>query len=180
MSTNTDLATLNTLITEETAARGKGGSRPLGKTISTGFWSIQANEELEVNDKYLLVYLITNRYTNLLGLYEMPSVRQIAFETGLSVSQVKESLESLQKNRIIELSATTNEVLLYGWLKYGVNGGGGSVCQRLLADADAVKDTLLIQMLLRHCDERFNRYSPTIRVFLALTEERLREQGVIK
>ena len=133
-----------------------------------------------MQDKFILLYLLTNKHTNLLGIYEMPSARHIAFDTGLSVNQVRESLELLQKSRIIELSATTNEVLLYGWLKYGVNGGGASVCQRLLGDAAAVKDTLLLQMMLRHCNDRFDRYSPTIRVFLSLLEERLREQGIVE
>lgn len=172
---DTNLYSLNEAITNETA-RGKGGSRPPAKMVNTCFWSIRTNEELDINEKYLLLYLLTNEKTNLLGIYELPSVRCIAFDTGFTANQVHATLDSLKSYGIIDYSTNSNEVLLYGWLKYGIAAGGGSVCQRLLADAATVKDKILLKQLLRHCSDRYDRYSPTIRVFLTALEEWLQEQ----
>ena len=61
---DTNLYSLNEAITNETA-RGKGGSRPPAKMVNTCFWSIRTNEELDINEKYLLLYLLTNEKTQL-------------------------------------------------------------------------------------------------------------------
>lgn len=46
---------------------------------------------LSANEKLLYLYLLTNPHTNLCGMYKV-SIRYIAFETGLTLTQVKDAL----------------------------------------------------------------------------------------
>lgn len=61
------------------------------RLISTKFWHDGWVRKINPLDRYLFIFLLTNEYTNLSGIYEMPT-GTIAFHTGLDERDLKESM----------------------------------------------------------------------------------------
>lgn len=89
------------------------------RSVQTTFWTdTKITDGFTPEEKYLYLYLMTNPHTTLSGCYEV-SLRQIAFDTGLSTEKVKKGIESLQvKQNVIRYSSDNNELLLLNWHKY--------------------------------------------------------------
>jgi hypothetical protein len=62
--------------------------------FDTGFWTIPWIRKLDVNTKLVYIYLWTNNHKSLAGIYPI-DLETIAFETGLAVPEVKNSLARL-------------------------------------------------------------------------------------
>ncbi len=61
------------------------------RSIDTLFWSDTYIDNLEKEEKLLMLYLITCPFSNMLGVYEI-RLKQIALDTDLSLERVKEGL----------------------------------------------------------------------------------------
>ena len=91
----------------------------LCRNIHTSFWTdTKVADDFTAEDKYFMLYCLTNPYTNIIGCYEV-SIRQIANDLGYS----KDSVESLLKrfaehHDIIEYDSTTKELWVKNWYKY--------------------------------------------------------------
>ena len=71
-------------------------------------------EELDPLDKLVWIYLLTNKNTNMLGVYEL-SMKRMSFEIGLPLERIKkafESFETLKKAKYIN-----GYIVLYNWIK---------------------------------------------------------------
>jgi hypothetical protein len=79
--------------------------------LYTSFWSDpKVADKLSVEEKLLMIYLLTNNSTNLIGCYEI-SLKQISHETGFSVETVINLLEKQKKtHKMIYYDENTNEV----------------------------------------------------------------------
>jgi len=62
--------------------------------ISTGFWDDGEVQELDPQEKYLLLYLFTNPLTNIAGVYKI-TIKRISFDTGLDQDTVRQILARL-------------------------------------------------------------------------------------
>lgn len=67
------------------------------RVIHTKFWQDSYIADLNPTEKLLFIYLLTNAYINLSGVYEC-SARIIQFETGLSSSQIENSKDKFQSD----------------------------------------------------------------------------------
>lgn len=68
------------------------------RTVNTKFWTDSYIENLNPSEKLLFLYLLTNPYTNILGIYEV-SRKRIKFETDLNDETVRKALERFEKDR---------------------------------------------------------------------------------
>ena len=59
------------------------------RQLHTKIWADSWFVELSVEQKLLFVYLISNQYSSVCGLYELP-LRIIAFDTGIETEKIKE------------------------------------------------------------------------------------------
>lgn len=84
------------------------------RSISTRIWSDAWIETLSTEAKLLWVYLLTNRETNILGIYEI-SIKRIAYETWLGEEKVLEILSSFAKER--KAFYFDGTVFIPSWLK---------------------------------------------------------------
>lgn len=99
-------------------------SHGIYRSISSTFWTDPKVAEFSAEDRYMMLYLLTNPRTTLAGTLEL-NYRQIAFEIGHSVESAVCIIRRLdEKHKIIMLSEETNEILITNWYKY--NWGGGS------------------------------------------------------
>lgn len=64
--------------------------------VNSDFWSdIWVVDHLNPLDRYLFMYLFTNKYMNLIGVYEL-SLRIMSFETGIEREQLLNMLKRLE------------------------------------------------------------------------------------
>jgi hypothetical protein len=68
------------------------------RSVNTRVWADDWFENLSPAEKLLWLYLLTNSYTNMLGIYEI-SIKRISFETGLGQTQIENTLEAFERVR---------------------------------------------------------------------------------
>ena len=62
------------------------------RIVDTSFWTDGKVDEFSPEDKYFMLYLLTNPFSTQLGIYEI-SIKQVAFQLGYSMDAVKVLLE---------------------------------------------------------------------------------------
>lgn len=67
------------------------------RTIQTKMWTDTWFEGLDVSQKLLFIYLLTNEKTNMLGIYEI-SIRKMSFDTGIDKDTINKTLEQFKKD----------------------------------------------------------------------------------
>jgi len=80
------------------------------------FWDDPYIEALEAREKLVFIYLLTNRFTNLAGIYEI-TLRRIAFHTGISEESVYNILQKFEKDKKVFYFYDENFVFLTNFLK---------------------------------------------------------------
>lgn len=97
------------------------------RSIASTFWTDPKIAEFSAEDRYMMLYLLTNPRTTLAGTLEL-NYRQIAFEIGHSVESAVCIIRRLdEKHKVIMLSEETNEILIKNWYKYNWSGGSPKV-----------------------------------------------------
>lgn len=85
--------------------------------IHTTFWQDDFVLNLESEEKYFYLYLMTNSKTNQLGCYQLPK-KVIMFETGHSMDTVEKLIEKFIEYKKIKYDYITNEILIINWCRY--------------------------------------------------------------
>ena len=120
------------------------------RIIDTGFWTDGKVDEFTPEDKYFMLYLLTNPFTTQLGIYEI-SVKQVAFQLGYSTESVMALLDRFDnKFGIIIYSKTTNEIAIKNFLRHSIVKGGKPVEDCLRKELQKVKNKSLISAVFQH------------------------------
>jgi hypothetical protein len=85
------------------------------RSVNTKFWEDPWVETLLPEEKLLFLYLITNAYANIAGIYEI-SKKRICFETGLSNESVSNALKGFERIKKAYF-VCDNYIFLPNWLK---------------------------------------------------------------
>jgi hypothetical protein len=85
------------------------------RSVNTRFWEDPWVEDLDPSEKLLFLYLLTNKYANLAGIYEI-TVKRISFETGLNQETIRKGLERFAKDNKAYF-VEDNYMFLPNWLK---------------------------------------------------------------
>ena len=128
---------------------------PVKRIVSTSFWEDdKVVNSFTPEDKYFMLYLLTNPHTKQLGIYPL-NVKMAAFETGYSFESVLSLLERFEKShKIIVRSKTTSEIAIKNFLCYSVMKGGKPVLDCLYSDVRSVKDKGLLSFVIHHLVSR--------------------------
>ena len=70
------------------------------RIINTKFWSDGYIIDLDIVERYLYLYLLTNEHTNISGVYEIP-IRRMAQETGIDSEMLEKILARYQRDKKI-------------------------------------------------------------------------------
>lgn len=120
------------------------------RIVDTSFWTDGKVDEFSPEDKYFMLYLLTNPFSTQLGIYEI-SIKQVAFQLGYSVDAVKVLLERFEnKYGVITFSKATNEVAIMNFLRHSIVKGGAPVRDCLIKEMKAVKNRDLIAHVFSH------------------------------
>ena len=89
------------------------------RNISMNFWTdTKVSDDFSPEDKYFMLYCLTNPYTNLCGCYEI-SIKQIARDTGYNQETVEKLLDRFtNKYKVIQYDFNNKELLINNWNKY--------------------------------------------------------------
>lgn len=122
----------------------------LKRIVSTDFWTDGKVDDFTPEDKYFMLYLLTNPSSTLLGIYEI-SIKQAAFQMGYSPETVVGLIDRFQnKYGVILYSKKTSEIAIKNYLRHGIVKGGQPIEDCLISDINRVKDKELINNVFEH------------------------------
>lgn len=91
----------------------------LFRMVSPSFWDdTKVVDVFTPEDRYFMLYLLTNPHTNLLGCYEI-SVKQMSNETGYNRDSIYSLIKRFSEQYgILDYSEQEKEMLVKNWYKY--------------------------------------------------------------
>jgi len=126
------------------------------RPVSTKFWTDGNVDDFSPEDKYFMLYLLTNPFSKQLGIYEI-SIKQASFQMGYSEDAFKVLLDRFEnKYKMILYSKETKEVAILNFLCHSVVSGGKPVEDCIKQDMARVKNKKLIQLVFSHVRRRSN------------------------
>ncbi|NFL95119.1 DnaD domain protein [Clostridium botulinum] len=87
------------------------------RQLYTEFWKDGFVVELEPEEKYFYLYLLTNANTSQCGIYELPK-KIIENETGYNRETVDNLIKKFEEYKKIIYSEETKEIIILNWVKY--------------------------------------------------------------
>lgn len=145
------------------------------RIVDTSFWTDGKVDEFSPEDKYFMLYLLTNPFTTQLGIYEI-STKQVAFQLGYSIDAVKVLLDRFEtKYGMIIYSSKTNEVAVKNYLKHSIIKGGAPVKDCIVKEIKKVKNKELISWVFGNIKE-YENLNATVKNIIAEYEE---QNGIV-
>lgn len=124
------------------------------RIVDTSFWTDGKVDDFSPEDKYFMLYLLTNPFSKQLGIYEI-SIKQVAFQMGYSVDAVKVLIDRFEnKYGIIRFSNNTNEIAILNFLRHSIVKGGKPVEDCIRKEMTLVKNKSLIDTVFSHLKGR--------------------------
>ena len=119
------------------------------RKIMTIFWQdAKVSEQMNIHERYLFLYFLTNPHTNLSGLYEI-TIKQIADETGFSRKDVALLMNKLEELKVIKYDGKTNELFIINWSRYNWNKSN-KILKGVENELGYVKSNNLLDSLLKY------------------------------
>lgn len=147
------------------------------RVVDVNFWNDDKVVELfSPEDKYFMLYIITNPHTTQLGIYGI-NVKIMAFELGYSPEAVSILLERFEKKyNIIKYDTNTKEIAIKNYLKHSIIKGGAPVRDCLIKEIKQVKSKELLKYVFTNLKQS-NSINETV---INLIKEYEKENGEIK
>lgn len=141
------------------------------RIVDTSFWTDVKVDEFSPEDKYFMLYLLTNPFSSQLGIYEI-SIKQVAFQLGYSTDAVNVLLERFEnKYGMILFSKSTNEIGIKNFLRHSIIKGGAPVRDCLIKEIKKVKNKELISAVFLHIKDSED-LNETVKNIIAEYEEK--------
>lgn len=122
----------------------------INRMVNTSFWTDGKVDEFTPEDKYFMLYLLTNPYTTQLGIYEI-SIKQAAFQIGYSEETFVALIERFEnKYEMIRFSKETNEIAIKNFLRHSIVKGGKPVEDCIKKEMLRVKNRSLLDFVFNH------------------------------
>ena len=136
---------------------------PPKRVIPISFWTEPYTvENYSVEDKYFILYLMTNPASTQVGIYRL-SKKVMSFETGYTIDVINILLDRFENQyKEILYNAETQEITLLKSLTYSIMKGGDPVAQLLKSELSVVLESDLILQTYLSLQPFFNT---SVRVF---------------
>lgn len=110
------------------------------RQIQISFWQDELIIELDPEEKYFYLYLMTNDKTTQCGIYRI-NKKIVAFDTGWSIEKVELMLDKFINHGRIEYNDKNKEIFLKNWLKFnkGTSPKVATVIDRELVNVKTAK-----------------------------------------
>ncbi len=149
------------------------------RAVSVSFWTDKkVTENFSPEDKFFMLYLLTNPQTTQLGIYEF-SVSDASHRTGYSKETINILLNRFENvYGIIKYSQITGEVAIKNFLRHSIVKGGKPVMDCLLKEEKKVKDKSLLQYVFDNLENYKESLNLTVLEFMELFDKEESEQQV--
>lgn len=89
------------------------------RNLNMSFWTdSKVVDDYTPEDRYFMVYALTNPYTNIIGCYEI-SIKQMANDLGYKEDVIKNLLKRFKEvHKTIDYDFETKELMVTNWYKY--------------------------------------------------------------
>lgn len=133
------------------------------RLVNIEFWTDdKVVDRFSPEDKYFMLYLLTNPHTTQLGIYKL-NMKYAAFETGYSVETIRALIDRFENHLdIIWYSPQTGEVAIKNYLIHSIIKGGKPVADLLWKEINDVKNKELISMVFDHIKDS-DKINKTVR-----------------
>jgi len=127
------------------------------RIVSTSFWNDDlVLETFTPEDKYFMLYLLTNPHTTQLGIYHLP-IKLAAVEMGYSEESIRNLLNRFENTyNLVMYSKDTNEIAIKNYLKHSIVKGGKPVMDCLLREEDMVSNKALLEYIAVHINKQID------------------------
>lgn len=118
--------------------------------ISTSFWEdSKVQDKATPEDRYFMLYLLTNPHTNQIGCYEI-TLKTISYETGYNNETINKLLNRLEKELdFIIYDQETSEIIINNWYKWNWTKSP-KVRSYILKEKQKIKSVKLNEILNKH------------------------------
>jgi len=124
------------------------------RIVDTSFWTDNKVDDFSPEDKYFMLYLLSNPFTTQLGIYEI-SVKQAAFQMGYSEDAFNVLLDRFEKKyKIIIYSKETKEIAIKNFLRHSIMKGGKPVEDCIKKEMSKVKNRRLIGQVFNYIKDK--------------------------
>lgn len=150
------------------------------RLVSTRFWQDgTVVDQYTPNDKYFMLYLLTNPRTRQCGIYLLPK-KYIAFEMGLSLDVVLSLLKKFEKEyRNIIYDDKTQEVAVLNAMKHNIITGGTPVSDLIRKELSTIQSSRLIQAVFDNMKDHWEASARKIdKDVLALFDDEISRRHV--
>jgi uncharacterized phage protein (TIGR02220 family) len=89
------------------------------RSVHISFWTdTKVVDNFTPEDKYFMLYCLTNQYTNLIGCYEI-SMKQMSLDLGYDKDTIEKLIDRFKNiHKIIDYDTKTKELFIKNWYKY--------------------------------------------------------------
>ena len=89
------------------------------RNVNMSFWTdTKVTDDYKPEDKYFMLYALTNNYTNIIGCYEI-SIKQMSNDLGYTKDVIENLLKRFKEiHKTIDYDFDTKELLVVNWNKY--------------------------------------------------------------
>lgn len=144
------------------------------RIVSTGFWTDEKVIYWTPEDKYFMLYLLTNPHSEPCGVYELPP-KIAGFEMGYSEDAVKGLLDRFE-NKYGVIARRGCEIAIKNFLKYSTVKGGKPIFDCLMKSAKGVKHKELLSIVKDHLKD-CGELNSTVKDFLATIDTKEKESS---
>ncbi|MPW26425.1 hypothetical protein GC105_11555 [Alkalibaculum sp. M08DMB] len=124
----------------------------LYRKIETSFWCDVDMQDLTPEEKYFYLYLMTNDYTNLLGIYQI-TIRNIAHETGYNQDTVKKLIHKFIEYGKVLYSFENSELMILNWFKHN-SSNSPKAKAAIKKDLEEVKTFEFTESFISICNKK--------------------------
>ena len=137
------------------------------RIVSTSFWTDpMVSDTYSCEDKYFMLYLLTNPHTTQLGIYPLP-ISQAANELGYSKENVKVLIDRFEKKYdTIRYSEETGELAIKNFLRHSIVKGGKPVFDCLVREEECIKNKSLVSYVIDNLCSNTNTLNATVLEFI--------------
>jgi uncharacterized phage protein (TIGR02220 family) len=123
------------------------------RMIDTNLWNDpKVTDDMTPEDRYFWLYLLTSKYGNLLGVYEI-TYKQISRDMGYNEESIRNLIYRFKYiHKLIDYNEETKEVFIFNWYKYNWTKSP-SFERAFEKQINDVKDTKFKEEALRMYDE---------------------------
>ena len=149
------------------------------RIVDTDFWTDpDVIDKYACEDKYFMLYLLTNPHTKQCGIYSLPK-KYIVFELGKSKEVVEVLIQRFEDDfQKIIYNTATQEISILNSLKYSVVKGGTPVEDCIRKELSEIKDKCLIEKTYNHLTEFWkNSNRPFDQNIKAIFEEAIKKES---